>query len=178
MASLTNGPALPMQGTPNFPGMQIFCKFQPANDKHWLWVKFNNIDCEWVNACTSNQRNFSRKPNWTKWSFHKSACSALHSALNRNLECGALPFHPRTSGNLKSVSEKIAVMVVTSSADRPQICSERVRNLSGFNRTKLKQDGGNPVRLIQDLLQAHVMHVSKIDDLRRNHQQHVPHELV
>ena len=50
------------------------------------------------------------------------------------------------------------------------------QNLSGFNRTKLKQDGGNPVRLIQDLLQAHVMHVSKIDDLRRNHQQHVPHE--
>ena len=41
--------------------------------------------------------------------------------------------------------EKIAVMVVTSSADWPQIYSERVRNLSGFNRTKLKQDGGNPV---------------------------------
>ena len=56
-------------------------------------------------------------------------------------------------------------MAVTSSADRPQIYSEHVRNLSGFNRTKLKQDGGNPVRLIQDLLQAYVMHVSKIDDL-------------
>ena len=52
------------------------------------------------------------------------------------------------------VLEKIAVMVVTSSADRPQIYSERVRNLSGFNHTKLEQDGGNPVRLIQDLLQA------------------------
>ena len=74
--------------------------------------------------------------------------------------------------------EKIAVMLVTSSADRPQIYSERIRNLSGFNRMKLKQDGGNPERLIQDLLQAHVTHVSKIDDLRRNHQQHVPHELV
>ena len=54
----------------------------------------------------------------------------------------------------ETLSEKIAVMVVTSSADRPQIYSERVRNLSGFNRTKLEQDGGNPVRLIQDLLQA------------------------
>ena len=43
---------------------------------------------------------------------------------------------------------------------------------------KLKQDGGNPVWLVQDLLQAYVMHVSKIDDLRQNHQQHVPHELV
>ena len=32
------------------------------------------------------------------------------------------------------LAEKITVMVVTSSADRPQICSERVRNLSGFNR--------------------------------------------
>ena len=79
---------------------------------------------------------------------------------------------------IEEVSEKIAVMVVTSSADRPQIYSERVRNLSGFNRTKLEQDGGNPVGLVQDLLQAHVMHVSKIDDLGRNHQQHVPHELV
>ena len=56
--------------------------------------------------------------------------------------------------NCKPVSEKIAVMVVTSSADRPQIYSERVRNLPGFNHTKLKQDGGNPARLIQDLLQA------------------------
>ena len=43
---------------------------------------------------------------------------------------------------------------------------------------KLKQDGGNPVRLVQDLLQACVLHVPKIDDLRRNHQQHAPHELV
>ena len=74
--------------------------------------------------------------------------------------------------------EKIAVMVVTSSADRPQIYSERVGNLSGFNRTKLKQDGGSSARLIQDLLQADMLHVSKIDDLRQNHQQHVPHELV
>ena len=48
-----------------------------------------------------------------------------------------------------SLSEKIAVMVVTSSADRPQIYSERVRSLSGLNHTKLEQ-----VRLIQDLLQA------------------------
>ena len=40
------------------------------------------------------------------------------------------------------MSEKIAVMVVTSSADRPQIYSERFRNLSGLNRTKLEQDGG------------------------------------
>ena len=63
-------------------------------------------------------------------------------------------------------SEKITVMVVTSSADQPQILLGR--NLSGFNRAKLKQDGGNPVRLIQDLLQAYVMHVSNIDDLRRN----------
>ena len=54
----------------------------------------------------------------------------------------------------KFMLEKIAVMVVTSSADRPQIYSERVRNLSGLNHTKLKQDGGNSVRLIQDLLQA------------------------
>ena len=45
----------------------------------------------------------------------------------------------------EKLSEKIAVMVVTSSADWPQIYSERVWNLSGFNRTKLKQDGGNPV---------------------------------
>ena len=58
------------------------------------------------------------------------------------------------SQNPSGLSEKITVMVVTSSADRPQIYSEHVRNLSGFNRTKLKQDGGNPVRLIQDLLQA------------------------
>ena len=63
--------------------------------------------------------------------------------------------------------EKIAVMLVTSSADPPQIYSERVRKLSGLNHTKLEQDGGNParliqleqdggnpVRLIQDLLQA------------------------
>ena len=47
------------------------------------------------------------------------------------------------------------------------LTSKRVRNLSGFNRTKLKQDGGNSVWLIQDLLQACVLHVSKIDDLRR-----------
>ena len=53
-----------------------------------------------------------------------------------------------------AVLEKIAVMVVTSSADRPQIYSERVRNLSGLNHTKLEQDGGNSARLIQDLLQA------------------------
>ena len=45
-------------------------------------------------------------------------------------------------------------MVVTSSADRPQIYSERVRKLSGLNHTKLEQDGGNSARLIQDLLQA------------------------
>ena len=57
-------------------------------------------------------------------------------------------------------------MVVTSSADRPQIYSERVRNLSGLNHTKLEQDGGNSVRLIQDLLQACVMQASKIDDLK------------
>ena len=50
--------------------------------------------------------------------------------------------------------EKVAVMLVTSSADRPQIYSERVRKLSGLNHTKLEQDGGNSVRLIQDLLQA------------------------
>ena len=50
--------------------------------------------------------------------------------------------------------EKIAVMLVTSSADRPQIYSERVRKLSGLNHTKLEQDGGNSVRLIQDLPQA------------------------
>ena len=50
--------------------------------------------------------------------------------------------------------EKIAVMLVTSSADRPQVYSERVRKLSGLNHTKLEQDGGNSVRLIQDLLQA------------------------
>ena len=54
------------------------------------------------------------------------------------------------------MSEKIAVMVVTSSADRPQIYSECVRNLSGFNRTKLEQDGGNSVGLVQELLQAQV----------------------
>ena len=30
-----------------------------------------------------------------------------------------------------TLSEKIAVMVVTSSADRPQIYLERIRNLSG-----------------------------------------------
>ena len=84
----------------------------------------------------------------------------------------------RAQASAICLSEKIAVMVVTSSADRPQIYSERVRNLSGFNRTKLKQDGGNPVRLIQDLLQAHVMHVSKIDDLTSKHQLHVPHELA
>ena len=54
----------------------------------------------------------------------------------------------------RDVLEKIAVMVVTSSADRLQIYSERVRNLSGLNHTKLKQDGGNSVRLIQDPLQA------------------------
>ena len=54
----------------------------------------------------------------------------------------------------KILLEKIAVMVVTSAADRLQIYSERVRNLSGLNHTKLEQDGGNSVRLIQDLLQA------------------------
>ena len=76
------------------------------------------------------------------------------------------------------MSEKIAVKVVASSADPGPIYSERVRNLSGFNRAKLKKDGGNPVQLIQDLLQAHVTHVPKIDDLRGNRQLHVPHELV
>ena len=50
---------------------------------------------------------------------------------------------------LSVLLEKIAVMVVTSSADRLQIYSERVRNLSGLNHTKLEQDGGNSVRLIQ-----------------------------
>ena len=34
------------------------------------------------------------------------------------------------------------------------------------------------MQLIQDLLQAYVMHVSKINDLRQNDQLHVPHELV
>ena len=65
-----------------------------------------------------------------------------------------------------SVIEQIAVMVVTSLIGP----NSHMRNLSGFNRTKLKQDGGNPARLIQDLLQAYVTHISKIDD-----QQHVPH---
>ena len=55
---------------------------------------------------------------------------------------------------------------------------QRFRNLSGINRAKLKQDGGNSAPLIQDLLQACVMHVSKIKELRRNHQLHAPHELV
>ena len=71
----------------------------------------------------------------------------------------ALAMHERlTDCNVRRplsvLLEKIAVMVVTSSADRLQIYSERVRNLSGLNHTKLKQDGGNSVRLIQDLLQA------------------------
>ena len=43
---------------------------------------------------------------------------------------------------------------------------------------KLKQDDGNPVWLIQDLLQACVTHVCKINDLRQSHKLHVPHELV
>ena len=67
-----------------------------------------------------------------------------------------------------SLSEKIAAKVVTSSADPSPIYSEFLRNLSGFNRVKLKQDGGNSARLAQDLLQACVMHVSKIDDLVRS----------
>ena len=65
-----------------------------------------------------------------------------------------------------SLSEKIAAKVVTSSADPGPIYLERVLNLSGFNWAKLKQDSGNPVLLIQDLFQAHVTHVSNIDDLR------------
>ena len=55
------------------------------------------------------------------------------------------PISRKTSTNSAQLLEKIAVMVVTSSADRPQIYSERVWNLSGLNHTKLKQDGGNPV---------------------------------
>ena len=58
------------------------------------------------------------------------------------------------SNNVTAMLEKIAVMVVTSSADWPQIYSERIRNLSGLNHTKLEQDGRNSERLIQDLLQA------------------------
>ena len=60
----------------------------------------------------------------------------------------------RSSPDRAPLLEKIAVMVVTSSADRPQIYSERVRNLSGLNHTKLEQDGGNSARRVQDLLQA------------------------
>ena len=58
------------------------------------------------------------------------------------------------------------IKIVTSSADPGPIYLERVLNLSGFNWAKLKQDSGNPVLLIQDLFQAHVTHVSNIDDLR------------
>ena len=46
-----------------------------------------------------------------------------------------------------AVTEKIAVKVVTSSADPGPIYSECFRNLPGFNRAKLKQDGGNPLWL-------------------------------
>ena len=56
--------------------------------------------------------------------------------LERKLQIPAFPHVP----NLRAMLEKMAVMVVTSSADRPQIYSERVRNLSGLNHTKLEQD--------------------------------------
>ena len=52
-----------------------------------------------------------------------------------------------------------------SSADPGPIYSEHIRNLSEFNRAKLKQDCGNSVQLAQDLIQACVMHVAKIDGL-------------
>ena len=64
-----------------------------------------------------------------------------------------------------SVSEN-SVKGVTSSADHGPTYSERVRNLTVFNRANLIQDSGIHERVIQDPMQAQVIHGSTIDEQR------------
>ena len=52
---------------------------------------------------------------------------------------------------------------MTSSADPGPHNLERIRNLCEFNWAELKQDGGNRAQVIQDRVQAYVMHVLKTD---------------
>ena len=71
---------------------------------------------------------------------------------SQRAELGIVKRWAESGGRLSDVRENQSGLCTP----RP-IYSEHIWALSGFNWGKLKQDGGNHVRLIQDLLQAHCL---------------------